>query len=195
MKKLMLFCLLLCTISVYSEELRFVYIAHGLQTSIDNLVQELDGLQRAARDGVATIFYMSNEDRPYIAYYNLDGKRDSEIYNQMMGELQESSFHNTDALTDLDMIIKIMEKYAVGNNRYDEVTWKFYITQKYWDMYNESVIASSYFVLDIEKWQRKDFKLQIYYSGEDEMEINKDYPFGELNLCPSLNNKYELINL
>ena len=54
---LMLFLVSGLTLVAIAQELRFVYIAHDLETATDKLVRELNGLQRATRDGVPTIFY------------------------------------------------------------------------------------------------------------------------------------------
>ena len=197
MKKYLLltFLTLLCWSKVNAEELRFVYIAHDIETATDKLVRELSGLQRAAREGVPTIFYLSNADSPIIAYYNVKNKKDGEIYREILGELQERSFHNTSAIVDRETIVSIFENLLADNHIYDKITWKFYITQNYWNMYNEEVIASSYFILDIADWTHINFLLQIYYSGAEKLNIDDNYPFGKLNLCPTINSNYELLYL
>lgn len=196
MKRILLISIISCmTLLAAAQELRFVYIAHDLQTSTDKLVKELNGLQRATRDGVPTIFYLSNSDRPIIAYYNIDNKQDGDIYREIMGELQERSFHNTSAIVDRDTIVSIFRNLEVEKGAFTNVVWKFYITQNYWDLYNEDIIASSYFILNIAEWKQPGFLLQIYYSGNEAMQIDETHPFGLLNLCPTLNNNYELLYL
>lgn len=186
----------LCLTSINANELRFIYIAHDIETATDKLVQELNGLQRAARDGVPTIFYLSNSDKPIIAYYNINNKQDGEKYREIMGELQEHDYHDTSAIDDRDSIVNIFTKLKIENGNYSKVVWKFYITQRYFDdNFNEAVIASTYFILNIAEWTKPSFLLQLYFSGQAEIQIDKKYPFGILNLCPTLNNNYELITL
>lgn len=195
MKRFLFISLLTCiTWIANAQELRFVYIAHDLETSTEKLVRELNGLQRAARnDGMPTIFYLSNSEKPIIAYYNVEERQDGDIYREIMGELQESSFHNTSAIVDRDSIVSIFNRLRVENGQYTNVVWKFYITQNYWNLYNEDVIASSYFILNIAEWTKPTFHLQLYYYGQEEFRVDEKYPFGMLNLSPKLNNNYELV--
>ena len=110
MKRFLLIIIVSCIAHLaVAQELRFVYIAHDLETATDKLVKELNGLQRATRDGMPTIFYLSNSDNPIIAYFNIDGKQDGDIYREIMGELQERSFHNTSAIVDRDTIVSIFK--------------------------------------------------------------------------------------
>lgn len=185
----------LCFIGIEAKELRFVYIAHDVETTTDRLVKELNGLQRAARDGVPTIFYLSNSDRPLVAYYNINDRQDGDVYREIMGELQERSFHNTSAIVDRDSIVSIFTELQIESGSYSKVAWKFYITQNYWNNFNEAIIASAYFVLNIAEWIKPSFLLQLYYSGQENFKVDEKYPFGTLDLCPSLNNNYELITL
>ena len=195
MKRFLFISLLTCIAWIANaQELRFVYIAHDLETSTEKLVRELNGLQRAARnDGMPTIFYLSNSEKPIIAYYNVEERQDGDIYREIMGELQESSFHNTSAIVDRDSIVSIFNRLRVENGQYTNVVWKFYITQNYWNLYNEDVIASSYFILNIAEWTKPTFHLQLYYYGQEEFHVDEKYPFGMLNLSPKLNNNYELV--
>ena len=112
-----------------------------------------------------------------------------------MGELQERSFHNTSAIVDRDYIVSIFTELQIESGFYSKVTWKFYITQNYWNNFNEAIIASTYFVLNIAEWIKPSFLLQLYYSGQENFKVDEKYPFGTLDLCPSLNNNYELITL
>lgn len=196
MKKIVLFlCLIYNSIFCVAQELRFVYIAHDLETSTEKLVRELNGMQRAARDGVSTIFYLSNAENPIIAYYNVENRQDGDTYREIMGELQERSFHNTSAIVDRDSIVSIFNRIDIENSSFANVIWKFYITQNYWNLYNEDIIASSYFILNIAEWTKPRFSLQLYFSGQEEFHVDEKYPFGVLNLCPKLNNAYELLTL
>lgn len=196
MKKLVLFFSLICvSLLGTAQELRFVYIAHDLETATEKLVRELNGMQRAARDGMPTIFYLSNAENPIIAYYNVEDRQDGDVYREIMGELQERSFHNTSAVVDKDSIVSIFNRINIENSPYTNLVWKFYITQNYWNLYNEDIIASSYFILNIAEWTKPNFLLQLYFSGQEEFRVDEKYPFGVLNLCPKLNNSYELLTL
>ena len=50
-------------------------------------------------------------------------------------------------------------------------------------------------ILNIAEWKQPAFLLQIYFSGNDAMQVDEQYPFGLLNLCPTLNHNYELLSL
>lgn len=196
MKKfVLLICLLCSAMLATAQELRFVYIAHDLETATEKLVRELNGMQRAAREGMPTIFYLSNAENPIIAYYNVEDRQDGDVYREIMGELQERSFHNTSAIVDRDSIVSIFNRINIENSQYTNVVWKFYITQNYWNLYNEDIIASSYFILNIAEWSKPNFLLQLYFSGQEEFRVDEKHPFGVLNLCPKLNNTYELLTL
>ena len=196
MKKfVLLICLLCSAMLATAQEWRFVDRAHDLETATEKLVRELNGMQRAARDGMPTIFYLSNAENPVIAYYNVEGRQDGDIYREIMGELQERSFHNTSAIVDRDSIVSIFNRINIENSQYTNVVWKFYITQNYWNLYNEDIIASSYFILNIAEWSKPNFLLQLYFSGQEEFRVDEKHPFGVLNLCPKLNNTYELLTL
>lgn len=196
MKRLLIICLVTCLpLLMMAQELRFVYVAHDLETATERLVRELNGLQRAARDGMPTIFYLSNSEKPIIAYYNIEDRQDGDIYREIMGELQERSFHNTSAIVDRDSIVSIFSRINIEEGQFSNVVWKFYITQNYWNLYNEDIIASSYFILNIAEWTKPTFHLQLYYSGQEEFRVDEQHPFGVLNLCPNLNHNYELLTL
>lgn len=181
------------TVVSFADELRFVYIAHDTETSTDKLVKELQGLYKGARNGVPSIFYLSDGESPKVAYFNINGRQDADIYREIVAGLQESNFHNTSASVDRANITRMFTELN-PDGQYDLVDWKFYITQNYWNMYRESIIASTYFILGIDTWKTS-FLLQLYYSGSKPFKVDKVRPFGELDLCPSINHGYELVTL
>lgn len=178
-----------------AQKLQFCYIAHDGGLNIDKLLGYLGDIHRLAQIDDPCIFYLSNGDKPYIAYYNIENNhQDLSTYKEILGKLQETGELSINASTDVENIVSIFEKIDIDNAIYKNVEWNFFITPEYWNRYNETIIATSYFILNIAEWKQADFKLKIYNVSDKRLQIDKEYPFGLLNLAPQLNNKIILLN-
>jgi hypothetical protein len=72
---------------------------------------------------------------------------------------------------------------ADGNQTYSSVLFCWYVNPDFWQFqYNEKLIASLYFNLELEKYQGY-VTTQIWHSEGDGIRVNKRYPFGTKNLC------------
>lgn len=181
----------------YSQtgRLIFTYIAHSTETPVTQLCNELRSQFDFARNyRVPTIFYLANMKLPLIATIGIEGQEDNvEAFDKIIKELQERRFHSVDSKEDVSQIISIFNEHDFLDKdnklKYREMEWNFFIDQTFWDLkYNEKVIATLYYALDIENLPKDFLRLRIFYSGDyDELQYDKSNPYGLKNLCPNIN--------
>ena len=76
---------------------------------------------------------------------------------------------------------------AEGNPTYTSVTFYWYINPDFWQfLYNEELIASLYFNLELNRYQNY-VSTQIWHAAGDGLTVDAKYPFGTKNICKDMN--------
>jgi hypothetical protein len=193
MKRLALILLMMIPIMGYAQNqsLEFYYIAHDRTTPVADLCQRLESVYETALtyDDVAVIFYLPNYDEPITVKMNLPGDNRDEFKN-IISELRLKSSHEIYADIDYQSIIHLINEHdfidADGNQTYSSVLFCWYVNPDFWQFqYNEKLIASLYFSLELDKYQGY-VTNQIWHSEGDGIRVNKRYPFGAKNLCKGM---------
>lgn len=174
-----------------NQSLEFYYIAHDRTTPVADLCQRLESVYETALtyDDVAVIFYLPNYDEPITVKMNLPGDNRDEFKN-IISELRLKSSHEIYADIDYQSIVHLINEHdfidADGNQTYSSVLFCWYVNPDFWQFqYNEKLIASLYFSLELDKYQGY-VTNQIWHSEGDGIRVNKRYPFGAKNLCKGM---------
>ena len=177
------------------QELTFVYIAHDENTSTSELIKRLRSIYEDAvnyPESCAAIFYLPNGEFPKVVKVNA-GKDNRKEFVEIVGALQSRRSHEVDSTVDIETIQQILEevdlKNEKGENNFASVQWIYYVNSTFWTLqYNEDIIASLYFILDMEPMIKSGYlTVTMYYSEEsDKIPYNRQSPWGDKNLCPLL---------
>lgn len=196
MKKLLallmiLSCGILSAQDSRQNSLRFIYIYHTPDTPVAELCRTLTNSFNDARNyHLPTIMYLAYMDSPYIATAGM-GTDNVEAFERIINRLQEKRFHPIDTNGDLKKLIELFDEHDFltdwGTPKYESMYWSFYVNQEYWDAnYNELIISKLYYALELGTLPADFLRFQIFYSGTEEFHYDKEYPFGQKNLCPEL---------
>lgn len=174
-----------------SQSLEFYYIAHDRTTPINELCSRLESIYETAMsyEDFAVIFYLPNYDEPKIVKMNLPGDNRDE-FKEIISELRLKSSHEIFADVDHASILDLMNRHdfidEYGGRTYTSVLFCWYVNPDFWQfLYNEKLIASLYFTLELSKYQ--DYvTTQVWHSTGDGLVVDKDFPFGTKNLCKDM---------
>lgn len=185
---------MLCSLAAFaqSQSFEFYYIAHDRSTPVNDLCDRLEEFFETADqyDDCAVIFYLPNYDEPLIVKVNLEGDNRNDFKN-LISELRLKSFHEIYADVDCANIMDLINKHDFideeGNPKYTSVTFNWYVNPDFWQfLYNEELIASLYFNLDLNKYKGY-VTTQIWHAQGDGLKVDPKYPFGSKNLCKDMN--------
>lgn len=175
-----------------SQEFEFYYISHDRTTPVDDLCDRLERAYENALDDeeYAVVFYLPNYDQHIEVRINLEDDNRTD-FNLLIRELREKDAHENYAYHDYEAIMNLINKYDFideeGNLTYNSVLFCWYVTPYFWDWQcNESLIAKLYFTLELDKY-RGYVTTQVWHSRYDGIEVNERMPFGNKNLCSSMN--------
>lgn len=190
-------------ISLFGETLRFVYIAHDVDTPVDQLVQKIEQYAEDLINPVSdvddteyVILYLSSSSNPIITIMK-SGDTDSDNLEQLVGELYERNFHQVETDFDAEKIIDLLDKHdfldQTGKFAMKSVKFDFYVTTSFWTMHqNESLIAKLFYVLDAKRFcdtsgeeYERGFSYSVYFPTKDahaECVENNNSVFGEWNI-------------
>ena len=179
-----------CTFSrAQSQSLEFIYIAHDSSTPVSRLSARLQEVFNDARsnEGNAVIFYLANADEPRIVKMNLPDANPQD-FEEMLGELNYKSAHEIYAEVDRERIVDLFNETDFltddGQPAFSMFTMTYYVNPSFWTMkYNENVIASLYFILDLNRLSSDYFTMEIWHGQDDGLVYDEKDPFGERNLC------------
>ena len=174
-----------------SQSLEFYYIAHDRTTPINELCNRLESVYETAMsyEDFAVIFYLPNYDEPKIVKMNLPGDNRDE-FKEIISELRLKSSHEIFADVDYASILDLINRHDFidenGGRTYTSVLFCWYVNPDFWQfLYNEKLIASLYFTLELSKYP--DYvTTQIWHSTGDGLVVDKDFPFGTKNLCKDM---------
>jgi len=182
--------LISCTLSLaQSQSLEFIYIAHDSSTPVSRLSARLQEVFNDARsnESNAVIFYLANADEPRIVKMNLPDANPQD-FEEMLGELNYKSAHEIYAEVDRERIVQMFDEtdFILDNGQpaFSMFTMTYYVNPSFWAMkYNENVIASLYFMLDLNRLPSDYFTMEIWHGQDDGLVYDEKAPFGERNLC------------
>lgn len=195
MKKILFilsFAMLSITALAQNQSFEFYYIAHDRTTPVSDLCRRLEQVYEMARsyEDIAVVFYLPNYDKPKIVKINLPGDNREE-FKSIISELRLKSAHEIFADLDYGNIIDIMNEHDFltpsGEAAYSSVTFCWYVNPDFWRFkYNEKLIASLYFALELEKYEGY-VTTQVWHADVDGLVVDPDRPFGSKNLCATMN--------
>lgn len=196
-KRVKFFCLLMVALLVchtegaaqkVNSDFYFIYIAHDRATPVQRLSKVLQDLyDDAVKYGHSCIFYLANNDTPYIVNVNTENDNRNDFSLKIIAELQNKIAHGINPRFDVDNIVAMFNEndYLLSDQelRYTSVTWNFYTSEWFWkEGYNESLIASLYWIMGVENTQDLDFYFNVFHSSDDELEMEDGLTFGRRNL-------------
>ena len=195
MKKfLLILVFLMAFVSAHaqSQSLEFYFIAHDRTTPVAELCRRLEQVYEMARsyEDIAVVFYLPNYDEPKIVKVNLPGDNRDQ-FKGIIGELRLKDVHETFAYLDYQNILEIFNEHDFisdsGEPMYTSVQFNWYVNPDFWKFnYNESLIASLYFALELGKYS--DYvTTQVLHAADDGLVVDETKPFGNKNLCEGMN--------
>lgn len=174
--------------SAQSKSFEFYYIAHDRETPVADLCDRLEEAYEMTRryDDIAAIFYLPNFNEPKVVKVNLPGDN-REDFDNLLSELRLKVSHEIFPEHDYAAILDLINEHdfvdEYGDPAYTSVTFSWYINREFWLFgYNEDIIASLYFVLELDKYEGY-VTSQFWYPSDVSIDADKDKPFGNMNLC------------
>ena len=173
-----------CTLAqAQRKTLNFFYIAHDFSTPVETICEILEEEYQHALgyDNHKVVFYLPNEDHPFIVKVNtLDDNRSQ--FDNLLTELRSRYTHDTYPYVDIQNIVDIFNKNDFASDDLDYVWMRWYINPTFWTMqYNESLFAKLFFILELENYQDK-VSIELWHSEDDGLRVSRRYPFGMKNL-------------
>ena len=174
-----------------AQTLEFYYIAHDRTTPVNDLCSRLESVYEMALsyEDFAVIFYLPNYDKPKIVKMNLPGDNRDD-FKTIISELRLKSAHEIYAEVDYNAIMNLFNQHDfidnAGNHMFQSVMLLWYVNPDFWQFkYNEKLIASLYFNLELNKYN--DYvTTQIWHAAGDGLIVDSKYPFGTKNLCDNM---------
>ena len=172
------------------QTLQVIYITKDYTTEVNPLCGELrDIFTFADKDNnQAVVFYLANSTSPIIVKVNLPGDNRKD-FDRIMDALMTKSETIINPSVDLNTIVELFDNVELfdseGNKNFSNVELVYYITPTFWELgYNEQIIASVYFALDMDsEWANDYMSMSIYHDALDGLEVDPKAPFGDKNLC------------
>lgn len=170
------------------RHLYFIYITHDHTTPIQRLGQLLiDMNEDAKKYGYSCIFYLANGESPHIVRVNTLNDNRQDFEGRILGELQNKMSHDVNPLYDVEKIVELFNENEFvgtdGNLLYSSVTWRFYVNKNFWTQYNETIIASLYWTMELDKLKDTEFYFDVFQDENDLVEYDEKVPFGPKNLA------------
>lgn len=175
------------------QDLAFIYIAHDEYTAVQSLIERLKGAFADAinyPESRAVIFYLANAENPIVVQVNTKNDNQQE-FDRIVDELQTKRSHNVEPVVDCARIQEIFNADDLiddeGKGLYRSAEWTYYVNSTFWAlMYNESVIASLFFIMDMEEMIESGYlRVNIMHGADDTLPYNEESPFGPKALCAS----------
>lgn len=173
--------------SVADKNIRVVYIEHNLATDVPALLKILgEFMNDTYYDGA--VFYLSNGSESKMLKYNVDDNSNTrEEFDAMLGQLNSGLYHNVDAQTDLDNLVRIFDDLDIVDEdnklKAKSLEVLFYVTGNYFELgLHQAVIAPLFSILDIPHiTPAGDVQFQVLYSPDDSGKefLTRPEPFGK----------------
>lgn len=183
----LLFLMLPVLASAQEKTLEFYYIAHDYSTKVNDVCSMLEEKYEMALEfeDCAMIFYLPNKENPIVVKMNLEGDNRDEFSN-LLAELRGRYAHDSYSYVDLQAITDIFNQHDILDESsmpaYRSVLMTWYINPSFWSLnYNETLIASLYFILELDKYS--DYvTIDIWNASDERINFNRERPFGNKNL-------------
>ena len=191
------------TFVLQARTLRVVYIAHDVNTPVEQLVQKLESYYEDLEDEAddpesvdQTIIYLSSGSNPVVVNMK-SGNRDEANFERVVSELYERNYHDVDTETDMSRMLDLIDNNDFlttdGKLNVSSLKFEFYVTPTFWDMkQNEQLIASLFYILGINNYYDQSSPLydrgvtyKVFFPSIDEMRKcvgDKEQPFGDNNV-------------
>ena len=184
---ILLFLMLPFLASAQEKTLEFYYIAHDYSTKVNDVCSMLEEKYEMALEfeDCAMIFYLPNKENPIVVKMNLEGDNRDEFSN-LLAELRGRYAHDSYSYVDLQTITDIFNQHDIldesGMPAYRSVLMTWYINPSFLSLnYNETLIASLYFILELDKYS--DYvTIDIWNASDERINFNRERPFGNKNL-------------
>lgn len=182
------------------KELTFVYISHDINTPVQTLCSRLKDLYNDARnypEDRAVVFYLANGDYPIICKMNIEGGNHNR-FEDIISELQVKRSHDCNPVIDIRTINDLFDVTEIvlpdGSGAFRSITWQWYVNGSFWEMeYNKTIIGAVYTILGMDEMIRENYlSTYMFYSEDDDIPLDRQYPFGamyssiSINDCPLL---------
>lgn len=174
-----------------TQTLEFYYIAHDRTTPVNDLCSRLESVYETAMsyEDFAVIFYLPNYNEPKIVKMNLPGDNRDE-FKTIISELRLKSAHEIYADVDYNTIMDLFNQHDFidesGNPKFLSVLFLWYVNPDFWQFkYNEKLIASLYFNLELDKYKNY-VTTQVWHADGDGLVVDNQLPFGTKNLCSDM---------
>lgn len=174
-----------------TQTLEFYYIAHDRTTPVNDLCSRLESVYETAMsyEDFAVIFYLPNYNEPKIVKMNLPGDNRDE-FKTIISELRLKSAHEIYADVDYNTIMDLFNQHDFidesGNPKFLSVLFLWYVNPDFWQFkYNEKLIASLYFNLELDKYKNY-VTTQVWHADGDGLVVDDQHPFGTKNLCSDM---------
>lgn len=171
------------------QTLEFYYIAHDRATPVGKVCDFIQDRYKEATyyKDLAMIFYLANGDNPLIVRMNMQGDNRKEFDN-IINALQQHMSHEVSPNDDKRIITELFNDTdfleSNGELSYRTFQWVSFVTPIFWQMgYNEDILASLYFILEMNKLSADTFTMDIYYDNDGSFRYNSAKPFGDKKLC------------
>ena len=155
--------IVLAAFALQARTMRIVYIAHDVDTPVEQLVHKIENYYENLEDEAddeesvdQTILYLSSGSNPVIANMK-SGNRDDDQFNRIVSELYERNFHDVDTDIDIEKVIDLLGESDFlspsGQLDVSQLKFEFYVTPSFWTMrQNEKFIASLFYLLGLERF-------------------------------------------
>ena len=177
--------------SAQTQSLEFYYIAHDRTTPVAALCNRLEQVYETALsyEDYAVIFYFPNYDAPITVKVNLPGDNRDD-FRKIISELRLKPAHEIFPDVDYENILGLVNSHDFidenGNYTYTNVLFGWYLNPDFWQFnYNEELIASLYFNLELDKYLGY-VDTQVWHSSDDGLQVDEKFPFGTKNLCKNM---------
>lgn len=179
------------------QTLKFIYIAHDENTPVQTLISRLkEWVEKDAvfmPEQLAMIIYLPNGEKPAVIRVNTGVNDNPQDFPSLIDELQSTVSHDAIPEVDREQIVQIFEDIPLlnedGSPRFMAIDWDYYVNSTFWTLnLNETVIASLYWIMDMEELTKNNYLCVNIYYGEqtDKLPINEALPFGEKKLNASM---------
>lgn len=174
-----------------NHNIKIIFIDHEPSLRVSDVITQLREIRtQALENDHAVIFYMPNNQEPYISMTNVGDKDDARATDDAFGDLcyaLNQPSHNKDAYFDRKRFVDLFSEFNIiqpdGTIGFRNVRVEFWLTDEFWQLgYNESILAPIYFALDVPKLIEQEFVFDAFLEIQTLKKINQKYPFGPKNL-------------
>lgn len=176
---------------VEDHNIKVIFIDHEPSLRVSDVISKLREIRtEALENDHAVIFYMPNNQEPFISLINIGEADDARATDEAFGELcyaLNQPSHNKDAYYDRKRFVDLFSEFNViqpdGKIGFRNVRVEFWLTDEFWQLgYNETIVAPIYFALDVPKLIEQEFVFDAFLEIQTLKKIDQKHAFGPKNL-------------